>query len=54
VNSFCSDRLLTALLMRSLRCRVGTPRSSHNAFCKPLLKLSKLSAKHTCTDSQFE
>jgi hypothetical protein len=44
----------TASVMRSVRCRAGTPPSSHRAFCSPSLRLAKLSEKQTLTCSQFE
>jgi hypothetical protein len=44
----------TANVMRSVRWRSGTAPSSHRAFCKPALRLAKLSEKQTCTYSQFE
>jgi hypothetical protein len=40
--------------MRSLRWRSGTAPSSQKAFCKPTLRLAKLSEKQTVTYSQFE
>jgi hypothetical protein len=54
VNSFWSDALLTAKLIRSVRCRSGTAPSFHIAFCNPSLKLSKLSEKQIVAVSQFE
>jgi hypothetical protein len=45
---------LTARLIRSVRCRWGTPPSSQTAFWNPSLRLSKLSEKQIVTDSQFE
>jgi hypothetical protein len=54
VNSFLSERLFTAVLIRSERCRAGTPPNSISAFCKPSLRLSKLSEKQIVADSQFE
>jgi hypothetical protein len=46
--------LFTAALIRSERCRRGTPFNSCKAFCNPSLRLSKLSEKHTVAVSQFE
>jgi len=45
---------VTAAVSRSVRCSCGTPPSSHNAFCKPSLRLSRLSEKHTVPVSQLE
>jgi hypothetical protein len=49
-----SGSLLTAAVKRSVRCRRGTPPSSHKAFCRPSLRLSKLSEKQTVPASQLE
>jgi hypothetical protein len=42
------------VLIRSVRCRAGTPPNSHTAFCNPSLRLSKLSEKQIVAVSQFE
>src|SRR5262249_37625809 len=44
----------TAAVNASVRCTRGTPPSSARAFCRPSLRLSKLSAKQTVPASQFE
>jgi len=44
----------TASVIRSVRCRCGTPPKDHKALCNPSLRLAKLSEKHTVTCSQFE
>jgi hypothetical protein len=54
VNSLAAVALFTASVMRSVRCRAGTPPNVHKAFCKPSLRLSKLSEKQIVTASQFE
>jgi hypothetical protein len=54
VNSFWSEALFTARLIRSVRCRAGAAPNFHSAFCKPSLRLSKLSEKQIVAASQFE